>query len=150
MEFQPLWHEYHEKYSCNTMYIEWTFDSCNMRDKCLKSNVLWVFFISFNSFDIGYFIQPYRIACSMQYSLLTPSTYPGSCKTCFFCIPVFGGNNFLIFPIIYLRVGLRSHLHIHLSDLVNSLISADSCSGWHNYSLWGFFSSFMLCWSVGS
>ena len=30
-----------------------------------------------------------------------------------------------------------AHLHISLFDLVNPLISADSCHGWHNYSLWG-------------
>ena len=67
MEFQPLQHEYHQKYSCNTMYIKLTFDSFHMRDKCLKSYVLWVFFISFDSFDIGYFVQPYNIACSTHF-----------------------------------------------------------------------------------
>ena len=30
-----------------------------------------------------------------------------------------------------------AHFHISLFDLVNPLISADSCPGWHNYSLWG-------------
>ena len=86
MNLQLLWHE---KYSCNTMSIEWTFDSFNMRDKCLKSNVIWLFFISFNSFDIGYFIQSCNIAGSMQHALSTPLAYPGSCKDCFLCIPVF-------------------------------------------------------------
>ena len=70
-------------------------------------------------------------------------------KTCFFHILVLGGKIFLIFPIIYLRVGLRSNLHITLSDLVNPLISANSCSGWHNYSLWGLlfqFHSLLVSW----
>ena len=74
---------------------------------------------------------------SMQHALSTPSTYPGSCKTYFLCIPVFGRKSFLMFPIIYLRVSLRSNLYICLSDLVNPLISADIYPGWHNYSLWG-------------
>ena len=30
-----------------------------------------------------------------------------------------------------------AHLHISLFDLVNPLIFANSCPGWHNYSLWG-------------
>ena len=30
-----------------------------------------------------------------------------------------------------------AHLHISLFDLVNPLIFADSCPGWHTYSLWG-------------
>ena len=29
------------------------------------------------------------------------------------------------------------HLHISLFNLVNPLIFANSCPGWHNYSLWG-------------
>ena len=65
----------------------------------------------------------------MQHAL-TVLTYPGSGKTCFFCIPVLGRKSFLIFPIIY----LRSDLHI---DLVNPFIFGNSCPGWHNYSLWG-------------
>ena len=109
-----------------------------MRNNCLKSTVLWLFFISFDSFDIGYFIQPCNIACTMQHAFLTPSTYPGSCTTCFFCIPVFGGKSFLIFTIICLTVHLKLICIIGLSDLDNPLISAKSCPGWHNYSLWGF------------
>ena len=58
-------------------------------------------FISFDSFDIGYFVQPCNIPCSMQHVVSTPSTYPGSCKTCFSCKPVFGRKISLIFPIIY-------------------------------------------------
>ena len=52
-------------------------------------------------------------------------------------MPVFGGKVSLIFPIIYLQFGLRSNLHIGLFGLVNPLISAISCPGLHNYSLWG-------------
>ena len=83
-------------------------------------------FISFDSFNMGYFVQSCNITCSMQHTPLTPSTYPGSCKTCFLHISVFGGKSFLIFPIIDLTFDLRSNLHIDLSDLVNPLIFADS------------------------
>ena len=64
-------------------------------------------FISLDSFDIGYFVQPCNIPCSMQHVVLTPLTYPGSCKTCFSRKPVFGGKISLIFPIIY----QIAHLH---------------------------------------
>ena len=43
----------------------------------------------------------------MQHGPLTPPTYPGSCKSCFSRIPVFGGKVLLIFPIIY----QIAHLH---------------------------------------
>ena len=85
----------------------------------------------------------------MQHGPLTYPAYPGSCKICFFHIPVFGENVSLIFPTIYLRVGLRCNLHIGLSDLFNPLISADTCPGWHNYSLWGLlfhFHSLLVSW----
>ena len=45
-------------------------------------------------------MAPYLIACSMQH-VSTVLTYPGSCKTCFSRIPVFGRNFLLIFAIIY-------------------------------------------------
>ena len=64
-------------------------------------------FISFDSFNIGYFIQPCNIPCSMQHVVLTPLTCPGSCKSCFSHIPVFGRKISLIFPIIY----QIAHLH---------------------------------------
>ena len=51
-------------------------------------------------------MAPYLIACSMQH-VSTVSTYPGSCKTCFSHIPVFGRNFLLIFSIIY----QIAHLH---------------------------------------
>ena len=57
-------------------------------------------YISFDSFNIGHFVEPCKIPCSMQHVVSTPSTYPGSCKTCFSCKPVFGGKISLIFPII--------------------------------------------------
>ena len=69
-------------------------------------------------------MAPYLIACSMQY-VSTVSMYPGSCKTCFFRIPVFGGKVFLIFPIIYLTADLKVFCIIGLSDLINSLIFAN-------------------------
>ena len=80
-------------------------------------------------------MAPYLIACSMQH-VSTVSAYPGSCKTCFFNIPVFGGKVFLIFPIIYLTVYWKLICIISLSDLINSLIFADIYPGWHIYSLW--------------
>ena len=71
---------------------------------------------------------PYVIACSMQH-VSTVLTFPGSCKTCFFLIAVFGGKIFLIFPIIYLTVDLKLICIIGLFNLVNPLISANSCPG---------------------
>ena len=59
----------------------------------------------------------------------TVLTYPGSCKTCFFCTQVFGRKVFLIFPIMYLTVDLKFICIIGLSDLINSLIFANSCPG---------------------
>ena len=67
-------------------------------------------------------MAPYVIACSMQH-ISTVLTYPGSCKTCFFHIPVFG-EVFLIFPIIYLTVDLKLICIIGLSDQINPLIFA--------------------------
>ena len=64
-------------------------------------------FISFDSFDIRHFVEPCNIPCSRQHVVSTPSTYPGSCKTCFSHKPVFGGKISLIFPIIY----QIAHLH---------------------------------------
>ena len=93
--------------------------------------VIWLYVLTVSTYTVKTIrVAPYIIACSMQH--VSP-VYPGSCKTCFFHIPVFGRKVFLIFQIIY----LRSNLHIGLSDLVNPLIFADSCPGWHNYSLWG-------------
>ena len=80
-------------------------------------------FISFDSFNIGYFIQPCKIPCSMQHVFSTPSTYPGSCKSCFSCIPVFGRKISLIFPIIY-----------HIAHL-------------HNWPTWPSY-PFDLCWQL--
>ena len=109
-----------------------------MRDKCLESTVLWLFFIYFDSFDIGYFVQPCNIGCSMQHVVSTPSTYPGSCKSCFSCIPVFGRKVFLIFSIIYQMVDLKLICIIGQPELINSLIFANIYPGWHIYSLWWF------------
>ena len=72
---------------------------------------------------------------SMQHALSTSSTYPGSCKLAFSAYQFLAGS-FLIFPIIYLTVDLKLICIIGLSDLINPLISADSCPEWHNYSLW--------------
>ena len=83
-------------------------------------------FISFDSFDIGYFVQPCNIPCSMQHVVSTPLTYPGSCKTCFSRKQVFGGKISLIFPIIY----QIAHLH---NWPTCPLIFANSCPGCQNY-----------------
>ena len=115
------------------MSIEWTFNCFNMRDKCLKSTVLWLFFISFNSFNIGYFIQPCNIACGMHFR---PLWHTLDLAKLAFSAYQFLAGSFLIFPIIYLTVDLKLICIIGLSDLINPLISADSCPGWHNYSLW--------------
>ena len=99
-------------------------------------------FISFDSFDIGYFVQPCNILCSMQHVVLTPLTYPGSCKSCFSHIPVFGRKVFLIFPIIYQTVDLKLICIIGQPNLINSLIFVDIYPGSHIYSLWGFLFQF--------
>ena len=57
----------------------------------------------------------------MQY-VSTVLTYPGSCKSCFSRIPVFGEKVFLIFPIIYQTVDLKLICIIDQSDLINPLI----------------------------
>ena len=44
-------------------------------------------------------MAPYLIAC--MYQQCWHAAYPGSCKSCFSRILVFGGNFLLIFPIIY-------------------------------------------------
>ena len=62
----------------------------------------------------------------MQHVVLTPLTYPGSCKTCFSRKPVFGGKISLIFLIIY----QIAHLH---NWPICPLIFADSCPGCQNY-----------------
>ena len=62
-------------------------------------------------------VAPYVIACNMQHAS-TVLTYPGSCKTCFFHIPVYGGKVSLIFLIIDLRVDLQL-ICILLFDLFN-------------------------------
>ena len=90
-------------------------------------------------------MAPYVIVCSMQH-VLTVSTYPGSCKTCLFCMPGFGLKVSFIsnhWP----KKWPTTHLHISLFDLVNPLIFANSYPGWHNYSLWGLL--FQFSQSVG-
>ena len=67
-------------------------------------------------------MAPYLVACSMQH-VSTVLTYPGSCKTCFSRIPVFGGNFLLIFPIIY----QIAHLH--------------NWPTWPDYPLWSLLTS---------
>ena len=106
--------------------------------------------IKWTESNLQYYWNILQRACIMQHASLTSLTYLGSCKTCFFCIPVFGRKGFLIFPIIDLTVDLKLICIIGLSDWVNSLIFADSCPGGHNYSIWGLLSSFTVYWSVGS
>ena len=55
----------------------------------------------------------------------TVLSYPGSCKTYFFHMPVFGGKVFLIILTIDLIVDLKLICLFGLSDLVNPLIFAD-------------------------
>ena len=88
---------------------------------------------------------PYLIACSMQH-VSTVLTYPGSCKTCFFCIPVFGRKVFLIFPIIYLTVNPKPICIIGLSDIINSFIFANIYPGWHKLTLGASFPFSRISW----
>ena len=101
-------HLQHWIFPCNVpciQYIAWTFDTFDMRNKGIKSNLFFVL-ISFDTFDMRYFLQ-----ICMQHAPLTPPTYPGSYKTCFLYISVFGRKSFLIFPIIDLWSDLWSNLH---------------------------------------
>ena len=96
-------------YNLTLMHVYRTFNTSDMSNKLLKCNLMYWFQLSFYFFwhlwheaisIILYyiiFVQPCKIAHNMQHALLTPLTYPGSCKTCFFCIPVFGGKISLIF-----------------------------------------------------
>ena len=63
----------------------------------------------------------------------TSSTFPGSCKICFFRIPVFGRKISFIFLTIDLIVDLNLICINGLSHLVSPLIFANNCPGWHNY-----------------
>ena len=109
-------------------YLAQAFNTFDMRHKGLKSNLFCLSPLLLTPLTWGnWYHTRTTLQESMQHGPSTPLTYPGSCKTCLFHIPVFGGKVSLIFPIIYLRVGLRSNLHIHLFDLVNPLISANSC-----------------------
>ena len=85
---------------------------------------------------LGWLLMSLHAACSL-YRQCRHTAHPGSCKTCFFCIPVFGGESFLIFPIIDLIVDLKLICIFGLSDLVNPLIFANIYPEWHIYSLWG-------------
>ena len=116
---------------CSIHHVAWNFDTFDMRINILNL-IYFACFISLNTFDIGYFIQPCNIC--MQHAPLIPLTYSGSCKTCFFYIFSFWWESFLNIPIIELTVDLRSNLHIGLSDWVIPLIFADWCPGWP---LWG-------------
>ena len=130
------------------------FDTSNMTNKLLKCNLMYwfeLFFISFDTFDMRQLVLYYihtTLQDSMQHGPSTPPTCPGSCETCFFHIPVLSRKSFLIFTIIYLVVGLISHLHICLLNLVNPLISDDSNLDDTISHFGGFFFSFS--WSVGS
>ena len=73
----------------------------------------------------------------------TVSTYPGSCKSCFSCIPVFGGKVFLIFSIIYQTVDLKLICIIGQSDIFNPLILLISTLDDIFTHFRGFFSIFM-------
>ena len=75
--------------------------------------------------------------------VLTVLTYPGSCKTCFFHISVFGGKVSFIFPTIDLIVDLKLICIIDLSDLINPLILPTSTLDDIFTHFGGFFSIFM-------
>ena len=77
---------------------------------------------------------PYVIAYRMQHAS-TVSTYPGSCKT--FSAYQFLWEKFHNISNDWPKSWLTAYLHISLFDLVNPLIFANSCPGWHNYSLGG-------------
>ena len=92
------------------MYVYRAFDTSDMTNTILKCNLVYgfeLFLISFDTFDMVLYYIRTTLQDSMQHGLSTPPTYPGSCKSCFSRIPVFGGKISLIFPIIY----QIAHLH---------------------------------------
>ena len=138
--FNPL--NYSETYFILFMYVYTAFDTSNMTNKLLKYNLMYCMDLFFISLDMGQlvlyyiiFVQPCKIACSMQHGPLTPPTYPGSCKTCFFPHTRFWWESFLHISNHWPMKWPTAHLHISLFDIVNPLISAENYPGWHNYSL---------------
>ena len=83
------------------------------------------------------FVQPCKIGCSMPAWTFDTFNIPWILQNLLFPLTRFWWESFLhnsnhwpdSWPEIICIFGL--------SDLVNSLIFADSCPGWHNYSLWG-------------
>ena len=85
---------------------------------------------------------------SMQHAFSMSSTYSGSCTSCFSRI-CFWWESFLNISNHWPMKWPTAHLHISLFDLVNPLISANSCPGWHNCSLLRLFSQLALkIWPV--
>ena len=85
--------------------LRWSTQKIKAMLLCIEYGILFVSTVS--TYTVKTFrMAPYLIACSMQH-VSTVSTYPGSCKTCFSRILVFGGNFLLIFPVIY----QIAHLH---------------------------------------
>ena len=110
------------------VYVYRIFDTFNMTNKLLKCNLMYLniflFLLTPLTLAISYTFHM-KLQCCMQHAPLTPLTYPRSCKTWFFYIPVFGRKVSLIFLIIYQLSDLWSHLHISQSDPIKPLIFAE-------------------------
>ena len=99
------------------MFVYRTFDTSDMKNKLLKCNLMYwfkLFFTSFNTFDMGQlvlyyiiFIQPCKIACSIDLLHLQHTLYLAKLFHNFFRIPIFGRKVFLIFLTIDLGSDLQ-------------------------------------------
>ena len=91
------------------------------------------------------FVQPCKIACSTQRG---PSTLCHTLDLPKLAFSAYQQESFLHISNHWATKWPTAHLHISLFNLFNLLISANSCPGWHNYSLWGLL--FHFYGSVGS
>ena len=96
-------------------------------------------FISFDTFNFGYFTEPCNIACSMQHM---PLTYPRSCKKLLFHIPLFGRKVSLIFLVMVIWPDQQFDLFDDLNPF--ELCQLRPCI--RQLTLWGYFSCFMGSW----
>ena len=106
-----------------------------MRNEGFKSNLFCLFLFLWHHWygDMGYFLQLHA-AWSMNLRHLQHTLDPAKLA---FSAYQFWQESFLNISNHLLKSWPEAHLHISRSYLVNPLIFADSCPGWHNYSLWG-------------
>ena len=105
------------------MYVYRAFDTSDMTNKSLKCNLCiglnyFLFLSTPWTWYYIIFVQPCKIPCSMH-GLLTPLTYPGSCKVAFLAWWEDSLNISMIYQIVDQNLALYP--------------LADSCPGYWNY-----------------